>query len=93
MEHQVELPDDGEFVSFTTTFTSPGWDRPQTSRSTLRFLDAGPLAGFLAGAGLDITEQYGDWAGSRWPRPARRSSRSRRARPGRRSGSGGRAEL
>jgi SAM-dependent methyltransferase len=61
MEHQVELPTDGEFVSFTTTFTSPGWDRPQTSRSTLRFLDAGPLAGFLAGAGLDITEQYGDW--------------------------------
>jgi SAM-dependent methyltransferase len=61
MEHQVELPTDGEYVSFTTTFTSPGWDDPQTSRSTLRFLDAGPLGEFLAGAGLDITEQYGDW--------------------------------
>ena len=63
MEHQVELPADGEFVSFTTTFTSPDWAGPQTSRSTLRFLAAGPLAGFLAGAGLDITEQYGDWDG------------------------------
>ena len=61
MEHQVELPTDGEFVSFTTTFTSPGWHRPQTSRSTLRFLDAGSLAGFLADAGLDVAEQYGDW--------------------------------
>jgi len=61
MENQVELPTDGELVSFTTTFSSPGWHRPQTSRSTLRFLDAGPLAGFLADAGLDIAEQYGDW--------------------------------
>ena len=52
---------DGDVVSFTTTFTSPGWDRPQVSRSTLRFLDADSLASFLSGAGLAIEEQFGDW--------------------------------
>jgi SAM-dependent methyltransferase len=61
MAHQVSTPVAGDVVSFTTTFTSPGWDRPQVSRSTLRFLGAASLAGFLAGAGLVIEEQYGDW--------------------------------
>jgi ubiquinone/menaquinone biosynthesis C-methylase UbiE len=61
MAHEVETPVDGDVVSFTTTLTSPGWDRPQMSRSTLRFLDANSLASFLSDAGLAIEEQFGDW--------------------------------
>jgi SAM-dependent methyltransferase len=61
MAHEVETLVDGDLVSFTTTFTSPGWDRPQVSRSTLRFLDADSLARFLSDADLTIEEQYGDW--------------------------------
>ncbi len=61
MAHQVELPVEGDLVSFRTTYSSPGWDRPQVSRSTLRFLDAEALSGFLTRAGLAIEEQYGDW--------------------------------
>ena len=61
MAHEVETPVDGNTVSFTTTFTSPSWDRPQVSRSTLRFLDADSLSSFLSDAGLAIEEQFGDW--------------------------------
>jgi SAM-dependent methyltransferase len=61
MAHQVEMPIDGELVSFTTTFTSSKWSSPQASRSTLRFLDARSLASFLADADLAIVEQFGDW--------------------------------
>ncbi len=61
MAHQVETPTDGHIVSFTTTYTSPGWDQPQVSRSTLRFLGVAALARFLAEAGLAIVEQFGDW--------------------------------
>jgi SAM-dependent methyltransferase len=59
--HEVETPVEGELVRFTTTFTSPGWDSPRTSRSTLRFLGAGPLSDFLTGTGLVIEERFGDW--------------------------------
>jgi ubiquinone/menaquinone biosynthesis C-methylase UbiE len=61
MAHEVETPVDGNIVSFTITFTSPSWDRPQVSRSTLRFLDADSLSSFLSDAGLAIEEQFGDW--------------------------------
>jgi SAM-dependent methyltransferase len=61
MAHRVDLPVQGDLVSFTTTYSSPDWDRPQVSCSTLRFLDAAALSGFLAGAGLVIGEQYGGW--------------------------------
>jgi ubiquinone/menaquinone biosynthesis C-methylase UbiE len=61
MAHEVETPVDGNIVSFTVTFTSPSWDRPQVSRSTLRFLDADSLSSFLSDAGLAIAEQFGDW--------------------------------
>ena len=61
MAHQVETPVDGEIVSFTVTFSSPSWDRPRLSRSTLRFLDADSLSLFISDAGLQIEEQYGDW--------------------------------
>jgi hypothetical protein len=63
MAHQVETPVDGNTVSFTVTFTSPTWDRPQISRSTLRFLDADALSMFLSDAGLAIEHQFGDWDG------------------------------
>jgi SAM-dependent methyltransferase len=60
-EHQVDLPVRGDLVSFTTTYSSPAWQRPQHSHSQLRFLGADALAVLLAGAGLEIAEQYGDW--------------------------------
>ena len=61
MAHQVETPTNGDHVSFTITFTSPSWDQPQVSRSTLRFLSADSLCSFLSDAGLKIQEQFGDW--------------------------------
>jgi SAM-dependent methyltransferase len=61
MAHQVELPVQTDLVSFMTTYSSPDWERAQRSRSTLRFLAAEALSSFLAGAGLEIEEQYGDW--------------------------------
>lgn len=61
MAHQVETPIRGDRVSFTITCTSPSWDHPQVSRSTLRFLSADSLPSFLSGAGLTILEQFGDW--------------------------------
>jgi ubiquinone/menaquinone biosynthesis C-methylase UbiE len=63
MVHEVETPLDGEgeVVSFTTTFTSPAWERPEVSRSSLRFLDPAALSQCLSFAGLAIEEQFGDW--------------------------------
>ena len=61
MAHRVETPVRGDRVSFNITFTSPSWDQPQVSRSTLRFISAGSLSSFLSGAGLAIQEQFGDW--------------------------------
>ena len=61
MAHKVETPVSGDVVSFTATFSSPSWDRLQVSRSTLRFMDNDSLTGILAGAGLKIEEQFGDW--------------------------------
>jgi len=58
---QVETPVERDLVRFTTTFTSPGWDGPQVSQCTLRFLDPDALAAFLSGAGLAIVDQFGDW--------------------------------
>jgi SAM-dependent methyltransferase len=50
-----------ELVSFTTVFTSPAWKQPETSHSTLRFLDSATLRSFLMEASLAIEAQYGDW--------------------------------
>jgi hypothetical protein len=52
---------DGELVTFTHTYASRAWEGPQTSQSTLRFLDADALAGFLSDAELTVVEQYGNW--------------------------------
>ena len=64
MAHKVETPVEGDVVRFTTTFTSPSWDRPQVSQSTLRFLDAASLSRYLVDAGLAIEDQFGDWSGN-----------------------------
>jgi SAM-dependent methyltransferase len=61
MALQVELPVQGDLVSFTATYSSSSWERPRVSRSTLRFLDVGALSRFLVGASLAIEDQYGDW--------------------------------
>jgi SAM-dependent methyltransferase len=58
---EVETPIAADVVSFTMTVTSPSWDQPQASRSTLRFLDADALSVFLSDVGLVIEEQFGDW--------------------------------
>ncbi|MFI9555734.1 class I SAM-dependent methyltransferase [Nonomuraea endophytica] len=50
-----------ERVTFTQTYTSPGWAGPEVSWSTLRFLGVAELAAFLAEAGLEVEAQYGDW--------------------------------
>ena len=60
MSHEVNAVE-GEVVSFTTTYTSPDWDRPQLSRSTLRFLDQKSLSVFLSDAAFLVEVQYGDW--------------------------------
>lgn len=65
LAHQVEIPVTGDLVRFTSTYTSPAWDRPQVSHSTLRFLDAGALASFLAEAGLAIEGQSGTGTAAR----------------------------
>jgi SAM-dependent methyltransferase len=61
MTHQVQTPVTGELVSFTSSFCGPAWVQPRESRSTLRFLAADSLTGFLSEAGLRVHEQYGDW--------------------------------
>ena len=61
MAHEVELPASGDTVSFVTTFTSPDWDGPEVSRSTLRFLNADALGALLFDSGFKIEEQFGDW--------------------------------
>ena len=61
IETQVETPVVGEVVRFTRTYSCDEWDRPETSHSTLRFLDASTLGRFLTEAGFLIEEQFGDW--------------------------------
>jgi SAM-dependent methyltransferase len=61
MTRQVETPFDGSTLSFSHTFTSVGWYRPEVSRSTLRFLSANALSSFLTEAGFAIEEQFGNW--------------------------------
>jgi SAM-dependent methyltransferase len=48
-------------VRFLTTFSSPTWDAPDHSESTLRFLDAAGVSRFLEAADLDAAERYGDF--------------------------------
>lgn len=59
--YRVEPHIAGGVVRTSSTYTSPAWDQPAVSRGALRFIDAATLAAFLAGAGLTIEAQYGDW--------------------------------
>ncbi len=43
LTHAVDIPVNGNTVSFTSIFNSPSWDQPQLSRSTLRFVDSDSL--------------------------------------------------
>lgn len=52
---------DGRLLSFSLVYTSPDWDRPEVSRSTIRVFGVEELASFLAEAGLAIEVQYGDF--------------------------------
>ncbi|MFD6948568.1 methyltransferase [Nocardiopsis sp. TSRI0078] len=58
--HRLESVE-GDLVTFTSSYTVEGWAEPGHSRSTLRFLDADTLNGFLAEAGLAVSAQYGYW--------------------------------
>ncbi|MFI6286444.1 class I SAM-dependent methyltransferase [Streptomyces sp. NPDC051018] len=58
---EVETPVTGDIVSFTSTYSSPAWQRPEHSRSSLRFLGVDTLSSFLSGAGLTADRQYGNW--------------------------------
>lgn len=60
-EYSVEFPIQGDVVSFTSRATSPTFEGVKETRSTLRFLEVGPLNDFLREAGLSIEAQYGDW--------------------------------
>ena len=57
----VDTPVSGDVVRFTCTYMSAGWNRPERSRSALRFLDERALETFLTDAGFAIEEQFGDW--------------------------------
>ncbi|OOC54009.1 MULTISPECIES: class I SAM-dependent methyltransferase [Nocardiopsis] len=48
-------------VSFTSTTTSPAWDTPLLTHSTLRFMDAHHLDRLLRRAGLGAVERFGGW--------------------------------
>ncbi|WP_432251429.1 class I SAM-dependent methyltransferase [Streptomyces sp. HNM1019] len=58
---EVEPPGRGDLVTATHTYSSPAWERPLLSRSTLRFLGPDALAGFLDEAGLAVAERFGNW--------------------------------
>lgn len=58
--HEVESVSGG-VVTFTGTTASQDGAVLRVDRASLRFLDAPELAVFLAGAGLEIEAQYGDW--------------------------------
>ncbi|MEU1408426.1 class I SAM-dependent methyltransferase, partial [Streptomyces sp. NPDC005728] len=59
--HEADPAPAGDRVTFTETYAGARWERPQVCRSTLRFLDAAALDGFLGEAGLAVAERYGDW--------------------------------
>lgn len=58
---RIDTPFDGRVLSFSQTYTSPAWNKPRVSSSTLRFLDPSALAAFLVEAGLAVERQFGDW--------------------------------
>jgi SAM-dependent methyltransferase len=63
MAHQVESVA-GDLVTFTATYSSAAWEQDEVSMSTLRFLDAATLNGFLTDVGFAIERQLGWWDGT-----------------------------
>ncbi|MEU6378202.1 class I SAM-dependent methyltransferase [Streptomyces sp. NPDC046909] len=61
MWQEVTEPITGDRVTFTETYEGVRWDHPQTSTTTLRFLDSYGIEKFLSEAGLTVVNQYGDW--------------------------------
>jgi SAM-dependent methyltransferase len=57
---QVESVE-GEYVTFTQTYSIEGRPEPLLSRSTLRFVSADHLDHLLTQVGFAIEERYGDW--------------------------------
>jgi SAM-dependent methyltransferase len=51
----------GDVVTFTETTSDPDGAVLRVDRASLRFLDVPALGAFLAGAGLAVEAQYGDW--------------------------------
>jgi SAM-dependent methyltransferase len=58
--HQVERVV-GDVVTFTETTSDADGTVLRVDHASLRFLDVPALGAFLAGAGLEIEAQYGDW--------------------------------
>lgn len=56
-----ELSVTGELVSFEMAYTGSAWDGELHSASTLRFLRLETLNQFIAGAGMALVDQWGDW--------------------------------
>jgi hypothetical protein len=63
LSRRVHTPVVGDRISFSHTFTSTSWEKPQHSESILRFLDAGTLRAFLSDSCLTIDAQFCDWNG------------------------------
>lgn len=61
----VVRPFDGAWVTFAHTFEGAHPSLPQTSQSTLRFLDLDRLNAALAERGFAIEAQFGDFSGQR----------------------------
>lgn len=60
VEHRVESVVDGAVTMTETTAARDGTPL-RVDRGVLRFLDAGGIDRFLAGAGFEVAERYGDW--------------------------------
>ena len=64
MSRRVTVPFNGRTVSFSHTFQSATWKEPRVSQSTLRFMGKAELDMELAGTGLVVETQFGDWDAS-----------------------------
>ena len=73
---EVRAPLRGGTVSFTHTFTSPGWDQPEVSHSTLRFLGPARSARCCPRRAWPSRSSTATGTVSRSPPPAPRSSPS-----------------
>jgi SAM-dependent methyltransferase len=60
--HHVESVD-GDVVTLTETTQAAGSGEPRVDRASLRFLSVERLDGFLAAAGLRVSQRYGDFTG------------------------------